>query len=107
MEVFMKKCPNELGIYDSQIYLDFPKHMYEENGGYYKTKYGCSVDICMVEEILALWQCEIVTLNCCCGHGLKIPTIITMEKDINKMLKLGYKQFVKKDIFIAKSRHIF
>lgn len=102
----MKKCLNEFGNYDNQECLYFPDHMYESNGGYYTEKDGCTIDPCLVEEIKYLWGNMITTLNCCCGHGKIMPSIIVMEKDIDKMIKLGYTQKVD-NIFIAKSKHMY
>jgi len=40
-----------------------------------------SVDNCLKEVILHLWENRIPTLNCCCGHGKENPVIIIPKKE--------------------------
>lgn len=102
------KCPNEFGIYDNSIYLEFPPYMRFENGGFYSSKDGCLIDICVVDEIKYLWEQGIHTYGSCCGHGKTNPSVCVHEKDFAKMEKLGYKKDVnerKNYIYKLKSEH--
>jgi hypothetical protein len=89
--------------------LKFPGFMLSKNGGYYTTKDSCSVDICIVDEIKYLWENEIHTMNCCCGHG-RIPAsvIVRTDNDAKKIMALGYKKHPYERIencFLLKSKH--
>ncbi|WP_431785921.1 hypothetical protein [Paenibacillus lactis] len=49
-----------------------------------------TVDKCLVDEILELWDLGIRTTGCCCGHN-KLPGYIgVIDEDIQKMISLGY-----------------
>ena len=107
----MDNCPNYYGAdWKQQICLDFPQHMYKENGGYYIEKDSCCVDVCMKEEILNLWDKGVCTCGCCCSHGIIQGYIDIIEEHIPKMLELGYIQIQRKDdkkySFDAKSKHV-
>lgn len=92
-----------------QIMVDIPVHM-----GSYKQarlKEGLSdkicIDPCIIEEIQELWKLGIETHGCCCGHN-KVESFVNVhEKDIYKMIKLGYIQNhpdkSRKDTFKLKS----
>jgi hypothetical protein len=84
------KC--EIGTYQNVVVLNIPNHMKIENGGYYSIKTTVSIDMCLAEEIKKLWDVEIHTMGCCCGHG-KLNgyiQVLTKEDEI-RMLELGYK----------------
>ncbi|MBC1378065.1 hypothetical protein HB829_14120 [Listeria innocua] len=102
-------CPNELGIYNKKVYLEFPAHMFKENGGYYTEKRGCLVDPCMVNEIEFLWEKGIVTTGCCCGHGKTFAYIdVASYSDCLVMYQLKYESHINvsgKTSFFAKSKH--
>lgn len=103
-------CPNEFGIYDGKIYLEFPRHMLYEYGGFYNNKRGCLIDLCIVEEIKYLWSLGITTYGSCCGHGINAGMINVDKKDVELMIKLGYKKVkTQRDCypytFIPKSKH--
>ena len=109
----IKQCQNEYGLYQlSTVFLKFPDHMLKKNGGYYSEKYGCEIDLCLVNEILYLWDNKVHTMGCCCGHG-KDPGYIQVlrDSDKQKMLELGYEfvdekyQTANKDCFKPKSKH--
>ena len=52
-----------------------------------------SVDSCLVCELKNLWSYGIHTVASCCGHN-KVDGIISVEEqDVQKMKKLGYKQY--------------
>jgi len=88
----MNRCPDEIGIYIGQVDLVFPDHLMKEHGGYYIEKKGCCVDNCIKDEILSLWGHGVVTLGCCCGHGVKEGMINVMEKDKDKMIEMNYEK---------------
>ena len=55
-----------------------------------------SIDKCLLNEILYLWEQGIHTTGCCCGHKREEPYIGVRFEDIDKMKALGYKvQFNK------------
>lgn len=102
------KCPDSFGIYQAMIVLDIPSHMLQNSGGYYSTKNKVSIDQCIVEEIKYLWENNIHTYHCCCGHGVRKGNVIVDKKDTNKMKKLGYvidKESNKDGCFYLKSLH--
>lgn len=105
------KCPNELGTYKGNVYLEFPKHMMKKHGGFYDTTTGCGIDACLVEEIKYLWSQGISTYGCCCGHGIVEGMINVDGKDVPKMNELGYELLeLQKDMypytFKTKSKHV-
>ena len=70
------------------------------------------VDRCIANEILSLWEKGIRTMGCCCGHGRELGFIQVMDEDIDKMLQLGYVNYIypndfggekRKDAFIPKN----
>lgn len=104
------KCPNEFGLYDSKIYLEFPEYMLSVNGGYYSTKTGATIDICIVDEIRYLWSQGIVTYGSCCGHGRGRGMVNVGDNDLDIMYKLGYEKDTSKmgmssNAFFLKSNH--
>ena len=46
----------------------------------YKELRSVAVDECIVNEIKNLWQHEVQTLGCCCGHGKEVANVIIAEK---------------------------
>ena len=52
-----------------------------------------SIDICILPDILALWEIGIQTDNSCCGHNIKddYGFISVVDEHFERMLKLGYK----------------
>lgn len=104
-------CPNEFGVYDGKIYLQFPSHMLSENGGFYTSKQGCLIDICIANEIKELWDKGVSTYGSCCGHGVAHGMINVDKKDVEKMVSMGYDYHpdIKEDFhphtFIPKSEH--
>lgn len=59
---------------------------------YADTKYGFSVDRCLVNEINSLNDDGIKTIGCCCGHRRQQGYIQVTPIYIPKMLWLGYEQ---------------
>lgn len=88
-------------------------------------KYNCSdsykdvvqVDICIADEITKLWNKEIRTTGCCCGHGSELGFIQVTDECISKMEELGYEHYIydeefggakRRDAFIPKTYgHIY
>lgn len=85
--------------------------MFASNGGYYMETKSCEVDHCIASEILDLWNHGIVTMGCCCGHGVNEGIINVLPQDVDMMLYLGYEQLdvpegFCKETFRPKSKHI-
>ena len=59
---------------------------------YEETKYGFSVDGCLVGEINHLNNNGINTVGCCCGHGKAQGYIQTSPEFVQAMLAAGYEQ---------------
>jgi hypothetical protein len=75
------------------VELEISDHMktYRQNRldkGYTST---ICVDPCIVDEIKYLWSKGIITYGCCCGHNKLQPMVNVDEKNIQKMLDMGYK----------------
>lgn len=70
---------------DKMTRLEIPKEL-----NLYKEKTYISVDTCMVSEILYLWENNIGTYGCCCGHNSQLPMINIREEDLDKARGLGY-----------------
>ncbi len=49
-----------------------------------------SIDPCIVGEITSLWKEGIITYGCCCGHNINESFVNVDEKNIDKMLEMGY-----------------
>ncbi|WP_228417920.1 hypothetical protein, partial [Chryseobacterium oranimense] len=92
-----------------QIMVDIPSHM----EGYKQARFkeGLSdkicIDPCIIDEVKELWSLGIETHGCCCGHNKTESFVNVHEKDIEKMLSLGYVQNhpdkSRKDTFRLKS----
>jgi hypothetical protein len=82
----MYNCVNvEFGSYNNIIIL---KHrFYPKNS----VKKYISIDACLKNEILDLWDKGIQTVASCCGHNIQSGTILVIREDFDKMLDLGYK----------------
>ena len=68
------------------------------------------IDECILEVIQHLWENKIITLGCCCGHGIHKPSIIISENyihdDISKIHKL-ITEVDDRDFLIAKWELIY
>lgn len=51
-----------------------------------------AIDACIASEIRMLWENGIRTLGCCCGHNKCEPFVNVDQRDIDKMLYMGYQQ---------------
>lgn len=54
-----------------QVTLPCPDWLYSEESG--KRERGISVDSCIAEVIQHLWEQQVMTRGCCCGHFGKGP----------------------------------
>lgn len=70
-----------------------------------------SIDKCLLPEIIQLWEKDIKTTGCCCGHDRKDMAFIgVQEKYIPKMKELGYEVYFNscrpedEDSFIPKTK---
>ena len=86
--------PQSRECYDQMIVVDIPAHM----DGYRnaRLKAGLSsqicIDPCIYDEIKSLWNAGIYTYGSCCGHNLNESFVTVAEKDIAKMMEMGYVQ---------------
>lgn len=48
------------------------------------------IDSCIFSEVTGLWEEGITTIESCCGHNKAKSYIAVVEKDIARMLALGY-----------------
>jgi hypothetical protein len=73
-----------------------------------KKKKEVWIDEILIEEIKGLWELNIRTLSCCCGHGVQPSSIIVELEDIGKMKYLGYTEQIhfldssRKGFFLSK-----
>lgn len=74
--------------------------------------YPISIDSCIADEIQELWDKDIRTTGCCCGHGINLGFIQVENEDIPKMEAMGYEHYLysnkfggvaRKDGFIPKT----
>ena len=56
-----------------------------------------TVDTCLVDEILSLWDDKIVTTGSCCGHNIVKGFISVTPEDESKMRTLGYQRYPHPD----------
>lgn len=105
----------EVGSYANQVELIVP-HVIKSMRAIWNTRHGTNiseevitVDRCLVDEVLELWDLGITTTGCCCGHN-KLPGYIgVIDEDIQKMISLGYANVLnttnpqRKDSFSPKS----
>ena len=49
------------------------------------------IDVCLIPEVVSLWELGIKTTGCCCGHNKREPYIGVEEEFIPQMKELGYK----------------
>ena len=57
------------------------------------------VDECIADEVNQLWDKNIHTCGCCCGHNKDIGFIQVVDEDIIKMQELGYEKYIYEDEF--------
>lgn len=91
------------------IVVDIPDHMDSYRNA--RLKAGLSaqicIDPCIYDEIKSLWDVGIYTYGSCCGHNVNESFVNVAEKDIAKMVQMGYVQNhpdkSRKDTFKLKS----
>lgn len=49
-----------------------------------------NIDKCIYSEIEGLWENGITTIECCCGHNKTSSYVAVVEKDMPKMVAMGY-----------------
>ncbi len=64
-------------------------HMDKVNGKENRPHSIC-IDNCILQEIIELWDENITTTGCCCGHNKLEPYIGVIDNDIDKMINMGY-----------------
>lgn len=93
----------EFGTYEAAIGLKNP--FYGEPG---QIDYA-TVDTCIKDEVLSLWNMGIRTTGCCCGHNIRRGFIGVTDPYIDKMRELGYENdhscipSTREDTFFAKT----
>ena len=81
----MCKCVNiKFGTYERKTGMVAP---WVDERGFPKLVY---IDTCLVQEIAELWAKGIRTIECCCGHNSAMGYIAVEERDVDKMVALGY-----------------
>ena len=94
-------CVNiEVGSHINEVSIEIPNSDYGHTMIQYirnRQKVGLSMDntitmdACLKEEIIFLWNIGIKTGGCCCGHNVLNGMINVLDdSDIEKMKKLGY-----------------
>lgn len=101
--------PQSVECYAQMIVVEIPAHMkaYKDNRLKLSLSSKICIDPCIYEEIYMLWDSGITTYGSCCGHNVNESFVNVAECDINKMIKMGYKQNHtdndRKDTFKLKS----
>ena len=54
--------------------------------------WGVSLDRCLANQIISLWNAGIKTYGCCCGHGENAGWINVAPEDFEKAIELGWKE---------------
>lgn len=94
----MCDCENvEMGSYDNTVLLGFYPCMREYRKNRLKadlSDYGITVDKCIANEIINLWENGIRTLGSCCGHNKVKGMINVHPKDFSKAISMGYEKYV-------------
>ena len=68
-----------------------------------------SIDKCLLDEVVVLWEHGIKTAGNCCGHGKDEPVIWVYDEFIPRMKELGYEVWPhydgsgREDGFLAKT----
>ena len=99
---YYKECIGELNVlaWDFEKKFNCLKITLYPQKGFLKCntsdeeKTEVTVDACLADEILELWNQGIHTTGCCCGHGKILGFIGVIDEDIPKMKELGYNQYI-------------
>lgn len=70
---------------------------------YDRFKRVVGIDYCIVLEVIALWQHDIITIESCCGHNKQFGYIAVDDICVDKMKQLGYEEF-KPNCFYTKTK---
>lgn len=94
-----------------QISVKIPEYITIKNIIDNKVDKYVAIDRCLISEICMLWEHNIHTTGCCCGHGYEAAEIYVDDNSIKAMEELGYEHKPcslypdRKDLFYAKSKH--
>jgi hypothetical protein len=61
---------------DEEVVVKLPEFMVEVID-----KDTVCIDSCIVDTIMALWENEIITLGCCCGHNEERPSVVVQARE--------------------------
>lgn len=92
-----------------QVEVSIPDHMndYKEARLQNGQSPTICIDPCIIDEVKELWDLGIITFGSCCGHNKAESFVNVHDKDIDRMLELGYVQNhpdkSRKDTFKLKS----
>lgn len=92
-----------------QVEVLIPEHMksYKEARLQNGQSQTICIDPCIIDEVKELWDLGIITFGSCCGHNKAESFVNVHDKDIDRMLELGYVQNhidkSRKDTFKLKS----
>jgi len=86
-----------MATYENTIILGYYPVMREYRANRAKAglpENGITVDRCLANEIIELWEAGVRTFGCCCGHNRSQAFINVGEEDFQKALALGYEKYV-------------
>lgn len=87
-------CENiDFGTYEAAVPTPTPEFMRGKSYGCYSVPDFADIDGCILPRIKALWDQEVITTGCCCGHN-KIPATVTVAPEcVAQMEALGFKRW--------------
>jgi len=83
------------GTYEVAVSVPTPDFMRGEEYGCYHVPDIADIDRCIVDDIRKLWDEQIITTGCCCGHNRIPPTVTVAPECEAKMERLGYERWGK------------
>jgi hypothetical protein len=96
----MCKCIDiEYGTYENTILLGYYPIMAEYQKNRIKAGLsgrGITVDRCIADQIIELWENDIRTYGSCCGHN-KGRGYINVRESFDKAISLGWKKYTFKN----------
>ena len=82
----------QVGSYDNQVTVQVADSVdLRYNAPGRELRETVALDVCIADEIMALWTKGIVTTGCCCGHNRTIGYIGVTDEYIPQMKAMGYK----------------
>lgn len=94
----------EVGTYLNQVVLNIPDSItIRYNTPESKVRKQVSVDACLADEIMHLWERGIITTGCCCGHNKGEPYIGVLPEFERVMVSIGYKPTGHESTFYPKT----